>query len=164
MAILFQSDRIDFVAVTEGLIPDYLEMVNDYEHVAKLISDRIKTYTTEDEQRWVRKKLEERALVFSMIERSSGMFIGNIELMDPKEGSAELGIAITAKKQDQGFGKESIGRILLHAFDELDLDQVTLRVFPGNKRAIHVYEACGFLEYNRSETDVYMKVLRTSQE
>ena len=158
LEVLFSTDRVEFVAVTEELIPDYLGMVNDYEHVAKLIGSKEKTYTEEDERAWVRKKREENALVWSILKREDGAFVGNIELMDPENGSAELGIALTAGMQDQGYGTEAIKRLLQYSFESLGLHRDTLKVFPSNSRAIHVYESCGFREYKRTEDDVFMVI------
>ena len=86
MKTVFVSKNIDFVEVSELLVGDYLTMVNDYENVNRFIGgDRnfvSEPYTEEQERVWVRKKLAENAAVFSMIERKSGRFIGNIEFMD----------------------------------------------------------------------------------
>ena len=86
MKQVFESSRISFVEVSERLVEDYLAMVNDYENVNRFIGGKHKAYTEEQEREWVRKKLEEKALVFSMLEKKSGEFIGNIELMDPTDG------------------------------------------------------------------------------
>ncbi len=40
-----------------------------------------------------------------MLEKESGAFIGNIELMDVNDGVGELGISIRAVMQDKGYGK-----------------------------------------------------------
>lgn len=82
---VFESNRITFVEVSELLVNDYLDMVNDYENVNRFIGGKHKTYTAEQERKWVQKKLEEKALVFSMLEKKSGAFIGNIELMDVRK-------------------------------------------------------------------------------
>ena len=94
-----------------------------------------------------------------MVEKSSGSFIGNIELMDLRDSEAELGIAITAAKQDLGFGTEAIRAVTDYAFVQLGLKQVFLKVYPDNARAIRVYEKCGFREYDRTEEDVFMEIL-----
>lgn len=154
----FESDRILFVHVTEDLLNDYLEMVNDIEHVARFIGKRTTPFTVEKEKAFIRSKIEEKAQIYSMIERSSGAFIGNIEFMDVKDGTAELGIAITAAKQNLGYGAEAIRRMLQYGFHTLGLDRVFLKVYPDNSRAIHVYEKCGFSEYDRTEEDIFMEI------
>lgn len=158
MKTLLESQNIRYVAVTEELVDDYLAMINDFAHVGRWIGSRTEPISAEKELSWVRRKRSENALLFSMVEKDGGAFIGNLELMDVQNGAAEMGIAITAGKQDRGYGKEAIARITEHAFRELGLDRIRLRVFPFNTRAIHVYEACGFREYDRTEQDVYMEI------
>ena len=159
MKQLFESDRIRYVEVSEELVPDYLRMVNDLEHVGRFIGRRTEPVSEEKERKWVREKLAENATLFSMVEKNGGAFIGNIELMDLRDTEAELGIAITAAKQDRGYGTEAIRAVTGYAFDELGLKRVFLKVYPDNERAIRVYEKCGFREYDRTEEDVFMEIL-----
>ena len=160
MKQIFESENILFVEVSEKLVGDYLAMVNDYEHVNRFIGGKHKTFSEEQEIEWVEKKLAEKALVFSMLEKGSGSFIGNIELMDVSASVGELGIAITAEKQDQGYGTEAVRALAQYGIDTLGLERVVLRTNPDNVRAIHVYEKCGFREYDRTEDTVYMEYSR----
>ena len=160
MKQIFESDNISFVEVSERLVPDYLIMVNDYEHVNRFIGGLRKTFTEDQEIAWVRGKREENAPVFSMIEKESGRFIGNIELMDLSETGGELGIAITAEMQDKGYGTEAVKAFIAYAMERWGLRRIFLRTSPGNARAIRVYEKCGFREYDRSEKHVFMEVSR----
>ena len=157
MKQIFESENIRFVEVSEQLVNDYLEMVNDYENVNRFIGGKHKEYTAEQERDWVHKKLEEKAAVFSMLEKKSGRFIGNIELMDPTDSCGELGIAVTAKMQDLGFGTEAVSALTEYAIRQLGMKRVFLRTDPKNSRAIHVYRKCGFKEYDRTDEHVYME-------
>ena len=158
MDTVFTSQRIRFVSVSESLIAEYLAMVNDVEHVARFIGPRREPITAEQERRWVKKKLAENAAVFSMLEKATGAFIGNIELMDIADGTGELGIAITASMQEQGYGTEAIPAMVQYGMETLGLRRIVLKVYPDNARAIHVYEKCGFREYDRTEKDVFMEI------
>lgn len=160
---LFESEHISFVEVSEDLIQDYLVMVNDYENVNRYIGGLQKTFTEEQEADWVRKKQEEKATVFSMIEKKSGEYIGNIELMDRTDYSGELGIALTAKKQDMGYGTEAILALIDYGFDQLGLQRIYLRTNPDNARAIRVYQKCGFQEYGCNEKHVYMEQMKPDE-
>ena len=160
MKTIFESDNILFVEVSGELIGDYLAMVNDHAHVNRFIGGTRTSYTREQEARWVRAKLDEKAPVFSMIERKSGEFIGNVELMDADGTEGELGIAITAGKQDRGFGTEAVRAMTAYALDRMGLERVFLRTRPWNARAIRVYEKCGFREYAREGEHVFMEILR----
>ena len=159
MKPVFESDRICFVHVAESLIQDYLIMINDLENVEKYLGGPHEPYTEEQEIEWVRKNLEDHNPVFSMLEKSGRGFIGNIELMNLTHFSGELGIAITAGKQNMGYGTEAILALKKYARQHLNLDRVFLRAFPDNARAIHVYEKCGFHEYDRTESDVFMECI-----
>ena len=160
MQTVFESSHISFVRVSESLVPDYLAMVNDYDRVGRLLGRGRDPISEEQDRRWVQKKLAEGAPVFSMLEKATGAFIGNIEFMDMADGQAELGIAITAKMQDRGFGSEAIPAMVRYGMDELGLSRVYLKAFPFNARAIHVYEKCGFREYDRNDEDVFMEIVK----
>ena len=154
---VFESSSILYTELSEALVSDYLAMVNDIEHVARLIGPRREPISEEKEISWVRKKLEEGAHVFSMLEKETGEFIGNIELMDLEGGSGELGIAITHAKQEKGYGTEAIPAVCEYWAAELGLERITLKVYLDNARAIHVYEKCGFSEYGRNEKEIFME-------
>ena len=162
MKQIFESDQISFVEVSECLVNDYLVMVNDEEHVGNYIHGRIggasQPYTVEQEYEWIRKTLESKAVVFSMLEKRSGAFIGNIELMNPNNYDAELGIALTAEKQDMGYGTEAVSALVGYGFHALELKRVFLRTNHDNARAIHVYSKCGFREYARTDQHICMEI------
>ena len=160
MDTVFESANIRFAWPNEQLVPDYLAMVNDQDHVGRFIGPRRDPIPEEKERQWVLKKLAENAPIFSMLEKNTGAFIGNIEFMDVAEGAAELGVAITAAMQDRGYGSEAIPAMVQYGMDTLGLHRVWLKAFPFNARAIHVYEKCGFREYDRTEDDVFMEITK----
>ena len=159
--VVFESERISFVRVTEKLVNEYLEMVNDIE-VQQFISHKRKVYTYEGEIAWINDKLSSDAPIFSMIEKATRDFIGNIEIMDIHDNIGELGITITVEKQDKHFGQEAIKRIIEYAFNELGLDGLDLNVYKTNPRGIRCYEKVGFVEtgVGKTEEDVHMIINR----
>ena len=160
MRQVFESENICFAELDESLVKDYLAMVNDMENVGRLIGST-RTYTEEEEISWIRRKLENKFRIFSMIDKDTGNFIGNIEIMDVEgdETSGELGICITAKQQERGFGSEAIPAMIRYASKEYGLNRFMLRVFPFNDRAVHVYEKCGFREYDRAPDDIFLEII-----
>ena len=160
MKQIFESRNISFTEVSEELAEDYLRMVNDVEHVDRFIGGTHAPYTLEQELGWVREKLAEGATVFSMIEKKSGQFIGNVELMDMNETGGELGIAVTAEKQNMGYGTEAVAALTEYGMEGLGLRRIFLRTKPDNARAIRVYTKCGFREYRRTAEHVYMEITR----
>ena len=162
---VFESERISYAEVSELLIDDYLKMINDNENVNRFLGTvNDKVYDENDEVNWIQDKLAKKAPVFSMIEKATGRFIGNTELVEREDNVRELGIALTYEMQDRGFGSEAVKTMIKYGFDVLGLDKITLRAKPFNARALHVYEKCGFREYDRDEDHVYMEILNERQE
>ena len=159
--IVFESDRINFIKLSQKLVYDYLDMVNDIE-VQKFISHKRKTYDLDGEIKWIESKLEENAIIFSMIEKETNEFIGNIEIMGINNNIGEIGIAITPKKQDKHFGQEAIKRLIEYAFSELNLDGLELNVYDFNPRGIKCYEKVGFVidGQGKTEEDIHMSIKR----
>jgi len=79
--IIFESDNIYFVKINKDLIDDYLKMVNNPE-VSKFISLKNRSFTYDEEIKWIEDKLNNKKIVFSMVEKGSNKFIGNIELLE----------------------------------------------------------------------------------
>lgn len=157
--IIFESDRIDFVKLSEKLVDDYLDMVNDIE-VQRFISHERKVYSLDGELEWIKSKLEENAIIFSMIEKQTNEFIGNIEIMKINNNIGEVGIAITRKKQDKHFGQEAIKRLIEYSFNELNLNGLELNVYDFNPRGIKCYEKVGFIidGQGKSKEDIHMSL------
>ena len=75
-----------------------------------------------------------------------GQPIGLVSLWDrpiPHE-AAELSIWIGQGHRDTGNGTEALRLALRHAFGDLQLHKVYLRVLEYNVRAVHTYQKCGF--------------------
>lgn len=143
MKSVFESEKINYIHVSLDLIDDYLIMVNDRE-IQKCISTKIRVYSREDEVNWVKAKLEEGAQVFSMISKEDGSYIGNVELMDIENGSAEVGLCITMAMQNKHYGTEALKRIIEYGFKALDLNTLTAVIFSNNVRSLHNVEKLGF--------------------
>lgn len=147
MKKVFESEKIDYINVSLDLVDDYLIMVNDPE-IQKFISKKTKVYSKEDEINWVNSKLEEGAAVFSMISKEDGSYIGNVELMDIENGSAEVGLCITKTMQNKHYGTEALKEIINYAFLELGLNRLTATIFSNNVRSLHNVEKLGFKRCN----------------
>lgn len=156
--VIFESENILYVKLSENLIDDYLKMVNDPD-ISKFISHHPKKYSYEDEQQWVKNQLDKNAICFSMIEKKSSEYIGNIEIMEIKNNIGELGISITKDKQNKHYGYESIKAIIKYGSEKLNLQGMDLNVYDTNLRAIHCYEKVGFIKAGegKSNGDIHME-------
>ena len=160
MNVIFESENIIYVRPSFDLVPQYLEMVNDIENVAKFIGERRTLLTEQEEIDYIKDKMNKDATMFSMLETDTREFIGNIEFFNRVDDEAEWGIVITTKMQNKGYGKESLKRSVEYGFNELNLKRIYLEVYANNPRAIHIYENCGFKEYDRTDVDVFMEILK----
>ena len=78
--------------------------------------------------------------------------IGEIRLdrLDMGDRRATLAIGIfDPEALGRGYGTEAIQLLLGHAFGEIGLHRVSLRVLAYNERAIRCYEKCGFIVEGR---------------
>lgn len=117
----------------------------------KTISKNPKTYTLEDELRWIEEKLHNNSPIFSLIEKSSGDFVGGVEIIKIHNKTGEIGITITPEKQNMHFGYEAMRGLIDYAFSVKKLDALELGVLKINKKAIHLYEKVGFIKTNDSK-------------
>ena len=157
--VIFESENIVFVKLSIDLMEDYLIMKNDSE-VANKLSHNPQKIIYEEYKKRVEDKLKKGAISFSMIEKNTGDFIGNIEIMSIKDNIGEIGITITPNKQNKHYGRESLKAIMEYGYQNLDLIGYELNVFSTNKRAIKCYKNVGFIEdgIGKTEDDIHMKI------
>lgn len=160
MKKIFESENIVYVRPSFDLVPDYLEMVNDIDNVARFIGERSEPLTEQQEIDYIKDKMDNNATMFSMLEKGTNKFIGNIEFFNRVFEEAEWGIVITTSMQNKGYGTEALKRSVEYGFNELGLNRIYLGVYVNNPRAIHVYENCGFKEYERDDVDVFMEITK----
>jgi diamine N-acetyltransferase len=160
MDAVFESENIIYVRPSFDLVPEYLEMVNDIENVARFIGDRREPLSEKDEIDYIKDKMDNDATMFSMLEKDTSEFIGNIEFFNRTFDAAEWGIVITTKMQNKGYGKEALMRSVEYGFNELGLNRIFLSVYTDNPRAVHVYEKCGFKEFKRDDVDIFMELVK----
>ena len=89
-----------------------------------------------------------------VVDAGSG-FVGTARLhyFDNAAGTAAYAVGLLAPDVlGRGLGTEITRLVLAHAFDDLELSALTVRVLEFNSRAIACYARCGFL-YDRREPD-----------
>ena len=108
---------------------------------------------------WVKKIIEENNYMFSMIDKNTKDFIGNIEIIK-KDGVAEIAISITPSKQGMHYATEAIESLVKYGRKELGINNYDLNVYKDNSKAIHIYEKVGFTKDNENLSDdsIHMKL------
>lgn len=111
-------------------------------------------------------------IVWVIVERETGLVVGETVLNDLDEGNRSCGFRIwISGASGRGLGSEATRLAVGHAFDDQGLNRVELEVFDFNPRARHVYEKVGFqhegtrrqaLRYNNEWIDAHvMSMLRS---
>jgi len=141
---------------------------SDAENLYRWINDREVTqnlmarypYSLAWEEDWA--KGAAKAADFSearfAIDTLEGVHIGNSGLHNgrPEDRHAELGIMIGEKEYwNRGYGTDAIATLVRFAFEQMNLNKVTLGVFEFNDRAHAVYTKLGFVEEGRAREDYY---------
>ncbi len=86
--------------------------------------------------------------------------IGNCSIheIDQLRQCAEVGLFIgDEENRNKGYGKEVLNLLLNYGFDYLNLNNIMLKVFSFNERAINCYKKVGFKEIGRRRQSYYLK-------
>ncbi|TWB15841.1 RimJ/RimL family protein N-acetyltransferase [Rhizobium sp. ERR 1071] len=116
----------------------------------------IEPITREGATRWVQGLADQpHAWVIEI----DGVFAGIIRLdnVNRQDRRATMAIGIyNPALLGKGFGTEAITLLLDHAFGEMRLHRIGIRVLAYNERAIRAYEKCGFIVEGRERETAYV--------
>lgn len=123
--------------------------------IADQLSGPFRYTSPETEREWFDawRKRRDRDLRLAVCRSEDGAHIGNVYLLgiDPVALSAELHLLIgDSACRGRGYGTAAVRAGLGHAFGDLNLHRVWLRVLEGNAPALAVYRKCGFREEGRA--------------
>lgn len=166
--IVLETNRINFTNVSYDLIDEYLKLFNN-PNIKKYITADPNPYTYENRFLYVKEALEEKSIIiFSMFDKKTKSFIGNIDLKNITLSNAEIGILIKEEFQNRHYGQEALKRFIDYGFNDLSLEEIYLVVYSNNYRAMHCYEKLGFVPYKIEKNvaiidgekvdDIYMKL------
>ena len=135
------------------LVATYHRWVNDFE-VAGPLGLHCQPYTLESEELRYDSITKDGSttITFTIYERATFLPTGIAELqdVDQRHGTAEFGMFIGRKQTwSHGFGSETTRLLMDYAFRTLGLQNLMLKVFSHNERAIQVYQRAGFREIGR---------------
>lgn len=120
----------------------------------------MRPWSVVEERGWLDRAMrnDDPTAVTYVIESADGEYAGSIGLMhiDGRNRRAEVGVVISRPEDwGRGMGTEAMILMLRHAFEEMNLHRVTLRVYTFNERAQRSYTKIGFVEEGRLREDTY---------
>lgn len=85
--------------------------------------------------------------------------IGLIDLFDYTFESAFVGIIISEDFRNQGFGKQALKLLMIHAFSVLKLSKLNSIIKEDNLASIRLFKSCGFKLYaKKKELQYFVKL------
>ncbi len=149
----------------------YTEWLNNHE-ISKYLGGTSRIYTLEGEKKWI-EETNQNGYVFAIVSKDNDKLIGNCGFvsLDKLMGKAEIGIFIGDNDYlGKGYGTEILKALVKYGFDHLFLNNIMLKVFSFNERAIKSYQKVGFKEFGRRHKcynientwydEIYMEILR----
>ncbi|WP_316748992.1 GNAT family N-acetyltransferase [Pedobacter gandavensis] len=114
--------------------------------------------TMEKETAWLQAKLEkETDKRFAICLEDTAQYIGNVQLIDLKDGQAEFHMFIGEPQfWGKGIGKAATKLILGQAFSELNLDSIFLFAHEDNIAGHSIYKKMGFVPLSKHGNQVKM--------
>lgn len=135
----------------------YVKWLNDFE-VTNGVGNSSRITSLESEKEWLRHNSSQYQ--FAIVSLENDNLIGNcgIQGVDNLRQCAEVGLFIgDEENRNKGYGGEALNLLLDYCFDYLNLNNVMLKVFSFNERAINCYRKVGFKEIGRRRQSYYLK-------
>ena len=137
-------------------------MWNNQEIQKTLLKESGKIFTHEQILGWINRKIEKQALIFTMVEKSTKVYIGIVEIVNIRDNIGEIAITVVPEKQNNHFGTETMKSLMNYLSENEKIKKFELYVKKDNTNAIRCYENVGF-EFDgdgHTETDVHMKKIK----
>ena len=135
------------------------------------MSDRI--ISIESEKSYIENMTKHCEYQFAIVDKSNDILLGNggYSNINHINKTAEVGLFIGQEdNRNKGIGTEALSLLVKYGFEYLNLNNIMLRVYSFNERAIKCYKKCGFKEFGRrhnsmiiknvSYDEIYMEMLR----
>lgn len=138
-------------------VETYVRWLNDFK-VTDGVGSSSRLLSLETEKEWIKNNLN--TYNFAIIRSEDDTLIGNCGINEINQlmQCAVVGIFIGEEEnRGKGYGQEALRLLLDYGFDYLNLNNIMLKVFSFNDRAISCYKKIGFKEIGRRRQSYYLK-------
>ena len=148
-----RGEKVGVGPLRPELLDTYARWLNDFD-LLSLMDRRFRPLTADWISTWYDRQSRAAgdSLVFTIWDLATMTPIGNTALqdIDGRTRTAEFGIFIAESDfRGDGRGTEATRLMLRFAFETLSLENIILRVYEYNERAMSVYERVGFQQIGR---------------
>lgn len=119
--------------------------------------------TCQDERSWLEKVLERiDQKRFAICLESTGEYIGNIQLVNIKDGEAEMHMVIGVKEcWGKGIARQAVDQMISYSFEELALEKLCIAVHLDNAASLAMVKKQGFKSRGIREPHHHMELTKT---
>jgi len=127
----------------------------------------------EGEKSYIESMTKHGEYQFAIIDKNTNKLLGNggFNNINHINKTAEVGLFIGEEEdRNKGLGTEALRLLVKYGFEYLNLNNIMLRVYSFNERAIKCYTKTGFKEFGRRHNttiiknvtydEIYMEILR----
>lgn len=135
----------------------YVKWLNDIS-VTDGIGTTYRITSLDSEKDWI--KQNSNQYQFAIVSLADDKLIGNCGFhgIDQIRQCAEVGLFIgDEENRSKGYGEEVLNLLLDYGFDYLNINNIMLKVFSFNERAINCYKKVGFKEIGKRRESYYLK-------
>ena len=106
--------------------------------------------------------LQELEGIFSIFEGQE--FVGLIQKIRQENSNLHIGrFFINPQKQGQGLGRQALRKFVSLAFENEDIDSISLNVYEANQTAYNLYQKEGFEIVQMVETPIRKYIMKKSR-
>lgn len=156
---MFSGEKVRLRAYRKEDAPLALEYINDPE-IKRLLNPAVPfPLTLDEEEKWIASQASTNAEYnFAIEDKQTGAYLGGCGFYEVnwKDRRAKAGIFLGAKELwGQGYGSDALGVLVRFAFEQMNLNKLSLQVFGFNERAIRCYEKAGFKIEGRLRQQIF---------
>ncbi len=151
------GERLFLSPMDEEDLPIYTKWLND-----SSITDNLgMTWNlfTEEKEKKELQNMAKDGYNFAIVRLSDEKLLGSMSILDinHRNRNAQCGLFIGDEEdRSQGYGTEALNLLLSYAFNTLNINNMMLKVFSFNQRAIACYKKVGFREIGRRRKSYFV--------
>lgn len=153
------GDRVYLSPMNVEDVEIYTKWMNDFSVTDGLgMSGRVTSIETE--KNYINSMTTNGEYQFAIIDTKNDKLIGNggFSSIDHSRQTAEVGLFIGEEEiRNIGLGTEALKLLIKYGFEYLNLNNIMLKVYSFNERAIKCYQKCGFKEFGKRHKSICIK-------